>query len=301
MPEKPETLVSEALESLYRDHRGEMQGLARRLLAEERLPESALSAEDVVQTAFAKVLRAPEQIHDPRAYLYAVIRSDVRAASRQSRRRASLAAVPAHQAQSADGHVADFSDLVTNRVAVYRALHNLPAQQRTAVWATKALDYTQAETAEAMNKKPGTVATHVVRAVAALRIHLAALLVVGVMALSLAGSRLLRRMQPPAGSPQDPLLQAPSASTWIYGTIGCLLVSGLARWAFRLWKRRQQAIEEGGTFAPRPITDRIRESFRKRQYNRAVTRKPQRRTPMPEDDLPEDEEVVRTRTRLPDR
>ncbi|MFG3291355.1 RNA polymerase sigma factor [Streptomyces sp. NPDC048179] len=293
--------MADALESLYRDHRGEMQGLARRLLAEERLPESVLSAEDVVQTAFAKVLRAPEQIHDPRAYLYAVIRSDVRATSRQNRRRAVLAAVPACQAQSADGQVADFSDLVANRVAVYRALYDLPAQQRTAVWATKALEYTHAETAEVMNRRPGTVATHVVRAVAALRIHLAALLVVGAMALSLAGSRLLKRMQPPAGSPQDPLLQAPSASTWIYGAVGCLLISGLARWAFRLWTRRRQAIEEGGTFAPRPIMDRIRESFRERRYNRAVSRKPQRRTPMPEDDLPEDEGVVRTRTRLPDR
>jgi hypothetical protein len=85
-----------------------------------------------------------------------------------------------------------------------------------------------------MNKKPGTVATHVVRAVAALRVHLAALLVVGVMALSLAGSRLLTRMQPPAGSPQSPLQLAPSASTWIYVAVGCLLVSGLARWALRL-------------------------------------------------------------------
>ncbi|MFF4034725.1 RNA polymerase sigma factor [Streptomyces sviceus] len=162
-----------------------------------------LSAEDVVQTAFAKVLRAPEQIHDPRAYLYAVIRSDVRATSRQNRRRAVLAAVPNCQAPSADGQVADFSDLVANRVAVHRALYDLPAQQRTAVWATKALEYTHAETAEVMNRRPGTVATHVVRAVAALRIHLAALLVLGVMALSQAGSRLLKGMQAPAGSPQD--------------------------------------------------------------------------------------------------
>ncbi|MGW7577826.1 sigma-70 region 4 domain-containing protein [Streptomyces sp. NPDC054765] len=47
----------------------------------------------------------------------------------------------------------------------------LPPQQRTAVWATKELAYTHAETAAAMNKKPETVATHVVRAVAALRVH----------------------------------------------------------------------------------------------------------------------------------
>jgi RNA polymerase sigma factor (sigma-70 family) len=232
--EKPGTPVTEDLGTLYRGHRGEMEGLARRLLAEERLPESVLSAEDVVQTAFAKILRAPDQIRDPRAYVYAVIRSDVRAASRQNRRRAVLALVAVCHTRSAEVQVADFSDLVANRVAVYRALYDLPPQQRTAVWATKALEYTHAETAEAMNKKPGTVATHVVRAVAALRVHLAALLVVGVMALSLAGSRLLTRMQPPAGSPQSPLQLAPSASTWIYVAVGCLLVSGLARWALRL-------------------------------------------------------------------
>ena len=36
--------------------------------------------------------------------------------------------------------------------------------------------------------------------------------------------------------------------------------------------------------------DRIRESFRERRYNRAVSRKPQRRTPIPENDLPEYEQ-----------
>ncbi|WP_160310948.1 RNA polymerase sigma factor [Streptomyces sp. 150FB] len=300
VPERPETLAIEALGSLYREHIGEMQGLARRLLAEEQLPESTLSAEDVVHTAFAKVLRAPEQIRDLRAYLYAVIRSDVRTASRQNRRRTILAAVPACEAQSADVRVADFSDLVANRVTVYRALSDLPTQQRTAVWATKALGYTHAETAEAMKKRPGTVATHVVRAVAALQICLATLLVVGFVALSLAGSRLLKRVQPPADSPQDPLPQAPSASTWIYVAVGCLLVSGLVRWAFRLWTRRREAIKEGGTFAPRPVVGRIRESFRDLRYNSSVFRKSQRRTAVLEDDLPEYGGVVRTRTRLPE-
>ncbi|KND37386.1 hypothetical protein IQ63_09615 [Streptomyces acidiscabies] len=64
-----------------------------------------------------------------------------------------------------------------------------------------------------MKKKSGTVATHVVRAVAAFRIHLAALLVVSIIVLSLAGSRLLRSMQPSAGSPQDRMPQMPSTSS----------------------------------------------------------------------------------------
>jgi RNA polymerase sigma factor (sigma-70 family) len=301
--EQPADVSDGTLGALYRDHRAKMEGFARRLLAEERLPESVLSAEDVVQTAFAKALRTPEQIREPRAYLYAVIRSDVRASSRQNRRRAALTAIPVGQARSADMHVADFSDLVANRVAVYKALYDLPRQQRTAVWATKALEYTHAETAEAMKKKPGTVATHVVRAVAALRIHLTALLVAGIMVFSLAGSRFLRTMQPPGGSRHAPLPQVPSASTWIYLAGACLLVLGLASWALRLWTRRRRAIDEGGTFAPRPIMDRIRDSFSGSQYSRPVRRNPRRQTSVSEGDLPEEElpyGVVRTRTRLPD-
>jgi hypothetical protein len=65
---------------------------------------------------------------------------------------------------------------VTNRLAVQKYLGQLPAQQRTAVWATKALDYTQRETAEAMATVPNTTATHVWRAMAFLSKHRLALL-----------------------------------------------------------------------------------------------------------------------------
>ncbi|MFF5372466.1 RNA polymerase sigma factor [Streptomyces sp. NPDC013187] len=288
---------------LYQDHLGEMQAYARRLLADERLPESALSAEDVVQTAFAKALRAPAQIREPRAYLYAVIRSDVRAASRQYARRAAPAVAPVVTTQAPDVHIADFSDLVANRLAVYKALYDSPPQQRTAVWATKALDYTQAETAEAMKKKPGTVATHVVRAVAALRIHLAALLVTGIIVLSLKGSRLLRAMQPPAGSPQGRPPQMPPTSTWIYLAVGCLLLLGSVRLVRSLWSRRRRAIEEGGTFAPRPLMDRIREARSPGHLSGAVPRNSPRRAARSDDDLPEEEDPYgfpRTLTRLPE-
>ncbi|ELP61613.1 MULTISPECIES: RNA polymerase sigma factor [Streptomyces] len=299
MVEKSVGLSTRALGALYRDQRREMEGLARRLLADERLPDSVMSSEDIVQTAFAKALRTPEQIRDPRAYLYAVIRSDVRAASRQHRRRSALTAAPTVDTQSPDVHVADFSDLVANRVAVHKALCNLPPQQRTAVWATKALEYTQAETAEAMQKKPGTVATHVVRAVTALRIHLAALLVVSIIVLSLAGSRLLRSMQPPAGSPQDQMPQVPSTSPWIYLAVGCLLTLGLARWVFRLWTRRRQAIKEGGTFAPRSIVDRFQGSSLSGRWYNGPARRQMRRTTASDDDLQEVDRpygVVHTRT-----
>ncbi|MFE0790635.1 RNA polymerase sigma factor [Streptomyces mutabilis] len=147
MAEKYGGATAADLAALYEGHRREMEGFARRLLADERLPESTLSAEDVVQTAFTKALNAPTGIRDPRAYLYVVIRNDVRAASRQVRRQTTATSKGAWQAQSADVHVADFSDLIANRLVVHRALCKLPPQQRTAVWATKALEYTQAEAA----------------------------------------------------------------------------------------------------------------------------------------------------------
>lgn len=288
------------LAALYEGHRREMEGFARRLLADERLPESTLSAEDVVQTAFTKALNAPTGIRDPRAYLYVVIRNDVRAASRQVRRQTTATSKGAWQAQSADVHVADFSDLIANRLAVHRALCNLPPQQRTAVWATKALEYTQAEAAEIMKKRPGTVATHVVRAVAALRVHLTALVVVGIATFCLERSHAFRKMQAPADNPRAPLPQAPSISTLVYGALSCLLVAALARWTFRWWTRRRQAMEEGGTFAPRPLTEVVRETLEARRF-RAVRPTPPRRRTVPEEELTEEEiPSGLTRTRLPD-
>jgi DNA-directed RNA polymerase specialized sigma24 family protein len=49
------------------------------------------------------------------------------------------------------------------------ALRRLPDQQRTAVWLVHACDWSHTEAAEAMGISPSTVATHVARALAALR------------------------------------------------------------------------------------------------------------------------------------
>jgi DNA-directed RNA polymerase specialized sigma24 family protein len=49
------------------------------------------------------------------------------------------------------------------------ALKRLPDQQRTAVWLVHACDWSHAEVAEAMGISPSTVATHVTRALVALR------------------------------------------------------------------------------------------------------------------------------------
>ncbi|AGS70822.1 hypothetical protein B446_20050 [Streptomyces collinus Tu 365] len=57
-------------------------------------------------------------------------------------------------------------------------------------------EYTQVETAELMATRPGTIATQVVRAVAALRSNLVALLVAVATTFSLAGSHALGAGQP---------------------------------------------------------------------------------------------------------
>ena len=49
------------------------------------------------------------------------------------------------------------------------ALKRLPDQQRTAVWLVHACDWSHGEAAEAMGISPSTVATHVTRALVALR------------------------------------------------------------------------------------------------------------------------------------
>ncbi|MGA4844045.1 sigma-70 family RNA polymerase sigma factor [Streptomyces sp. G45] len=178
-------VTAHTLGLLYERHRGEMTGLARRLLAEEGVPRSAADADDVVNTAFARALRDPGRVREPRAYLFRLLRTEV---AHLARRRAAHHRL--EQRRLADPlrcdapPPADLERLVVDREAVHRALRELPAQQRTAVWATKALDYTQAETAQAMRKRPGTVATHVARAVAALQTWLTAALVAAVIGLA---------------------------------------------------------------------------------------------------------------------
>ncbi|MFD9630043.1 RNA polymerase sigma factor [Streptomyces violascens] len=175
------------LADLYAVCGQEMMAVARRLLAEQGVPDSVLGAEDVVHEAFAKALRAPAGIREPRAYVYAVIRCDVRGAALAYRaRRAQQTVSETEQASPEPVQSADFSELVANRMAVQQALGLLPVQQRTAVWATKALDYTQDECAVVMQKRPGTVATHVARGMCTLRVNLIASVAAVLLATTLA-------------------------------------------------------------------------------------------------------------------
>ncbi|MGW0839372.1 RNA polymerase sigma factor [Streptomyces sp. NPDC002787] len=249
-----------------------------------------------MQSAFTEALRAPERIHEPRAFLYAVIRNDVRAAGRRNRARAEASATRAGHAQAlGEVHVADFSDLIANRMAVYKALDRLPPPQRTAVWATKALDYTQAETAEVMGKAPGTVATHVLRAVAAIRANLVAVLAAMIVSgLVIASGRILQ-VVPASGGDRDLEPQELSDDGLIYLAGALLLGLALAAWGFRAWRQRRWECNDSGTFAQQPVAERIRAGLKQWWRETKVSRpSPRRRV---RDDTTE---YARTWTRLPD-
>ncbi|MFJ3672733.1 sigma-70 family RNA polymerase sigma factor [Streptomyces sp. NPDC090106] len=165
----------ETWNSVYAEFHGEMTGKARRLLSDARIPASRLEAEDVVHNAFSNVLRAPRVADDPRAYLYAVIRREVESEARRYGSSARWEPARRLDGMSAgEPALADFSDMVAHQISLHQALRELPPQQRTAVWATKAMGHTQQEVARDMGRSPGTIATHVARAVTCLRLNLSA-------------------------------------------------------------------------------------------------------------------------------
>ncbi|MEV1085723.1 RNA polymerase sigma factor [Streptomyces sp. NPDC050211] len=179
-----------------------MVRLARRLLACRGVPESAVAAEDLVQTAFASVLEQADRdtIRDPRAYLYKVLRNQVRAAvQREFRRREAETASTGDRADAAP--VLDVGRQVSDRVVLGGALARLSPQQREAVYRTHALGYTQRETALAMGNRPGTVATHVARGLVALRVAMVVVFVVVVGSMAALARWAHVRLADPASSP----------------------------------------------------------------------------------------------------
>lgn len=235
----------EDLNEVFLSCRGEMVGLARKLLVQYRVPQCDADPEDVVQDAFLKALTVTTPITSHRAYVYQVIRNEV---THQARQRAlryrSQASIHADQARRHAASTMDISDLVANRSAITQYLGQLPQQQRTAVWLTKAMDLTYVETAEEMGNSRGTVSTHVSRATAFLKTHLgsaACAVLIGILTAVLV--RGLRRWHQPAAKPphQDP----PRIAHWglietaALGGLGVvLLTAGI--WAgmrYRGWDR----------------------------------------------------------------
>lgn len=182
--------VDLTLEEVHARHYGELVGFARKKLRAANVPQSFIDPEDVVGNAFAKAYRDPARIEQPKAYLYQIIKREILEHTRRAR----------YYEQSAETAQADLrleaddiSDVISARCDVHHALAGLPAQQRAAVWATKALDWSQAEYAQEMQKRPGTVATHVSRAVAVLKTTLVAATFVAAILLCAAGGVTLRR------------------------------------------------------------------------------------------------------------
>ena len=158
------------LAAVFANHRRELTCYTRRLLDRAGIPRARLDAEDVVQNAVLKALQKErtEKIHNPRAYLYEVIRNQVRDESR--RRNVPLPlddeAGPGLAASSVK--TVDETERAADRVVVHAALSELPRQQRIVVWANKGLQYTHAEIAELLELSLGTVATHARRGLALL-------------------------------------------------------------------------------------------------------------------------------------
>ncbi|MFD3479886.1 RNA polymerase sigma factor [Streptomyces sp. NPDC058695] len=178
------------LEEVHARHYGELVGFARKKLREVNVPQSFIDPEDVVGNAFVKAYRDPARIQQPRAYLFQIVRREVLEHARRARNHERVAeAAQADLRLEAD----DVSDVISAQCDVHRALASLPAQQRAAVWATKGLDWSQAEYAQAAQKSPGTVGVHVSRAVKVLKTTLVLSTLGAVILLCGAGGVTLRR------------------------------------------------------------------------------------------------------------
>ncbi|MEU6957986.1 RNA polymerase sigma factor [Streptomyces sp. NPDC045714] len=189
-----------ALAELYEQYAPWLAQRARWKLAEHGIPDSVIGAEDLVQTAFLRV-RDASAIEYPKAYLRRIVENEVTGiVERRDRRHAA----ETHRALLAEEAAPDIACLVVNRGVVHQHVSQLPLGQREAVWSHKALGYTIAETAELLQKPPGTVAVHVARATRFLHRYLVAVyaaLLVAVVAMACGG---VRRVDPVSGGPPQP-------------------------------------------------------------------------------------------------
>ncbi|MFI1839451.1 sigma-70 family RNA polymerase sigma factor [Streptomyces olivaceoviridis] len=169
---------AEAVSALVTERYGQLVGYARKRLRALDVPPAWVEAEDVVHNALAGVLARTEPIEKLRPYVFTVINNEASHAARRYRSGLGYGAADADVQLETGSFAADPWDAAGRRLDVQAALSALPPQQRTAVFCTKALQFTQAETARVMGAAPGTVATHVSRAVITLKIVLGALAVV---------------------------------------------------------------------------------------------------------------------------
>ncbi|MFF7130471.1 sigma-70 family RNA polymerase sigma factor [Streptomyces sp. NPDC008240] len=163
---------------LFAERYGQLVGYARKRLRAFDVPPAWVDAEDVVQNALASVLARSDPVEKLSPYVFTVIKNEVWQATQRYRAGQGYGSRDADVRLEAAGPFVDSCGAVDLRLDVRAALSALPPQQRTAVLCDKVLGLTQAETAQAMGKSPGTVATHTSRAMATLKLTLAALAVV---------------------------------------------------------------------------------------------------------------------------
>jgi RNA polymerase sigma-70 factor (ECF subfamily) len=228
--ELAETPHATMVASLFDEQGGRMVGHARTRLLSWGIPASWADAEDVVQTACVKVLAAPRPIRHVRAYLYRVIEREADLAAKRY--------CAAHRDEGGDelsvaepvAQQSDVCDAVAERTDLLKALRALPRQQRTAVLYSKVMGLTQAETAQAMGKNAGTVATHVSRALTALKVSLGAVCIV-LVGVTAAWLGAVRRAADPAAGGEGPSAAAGLLGAWVVVLAGAVLLLGAA-WAF---------------------------------------------------------------------
>jgi RNA polymerase sigma-70 factor (sigma-E family) len=125
-------------------------------------------AEDLFQAAMVQAYTRWSHIvrrgTDPEAYVRKImlnrVRDDWRARVRRRKR--------AHET-SFGGTVPDTSDAVVDRHVLGALLRQLPAQQRAVLYLRFTLDYTEAQAAEALGCRVGTVKSHAHRGLTKLR------------------------------------------------------------------------------------------------------------------------------------
>lgn len=125
-------------------------------------------AEDLVQTALAKVYVSWDRIRDSRAVEAYVRRTLVTTAVSWRRRRSWSRERPSSD-HIPDRGISDRTDELDERARVWSCVQNLPARQRAVIVLRYYEDLTEAETADQMGCAVGTVKAQAHRALARMR------------------------------------------------------------------------------------------------------------------------------------
>ncbi|MFG2457037.1 RNA polymerase sigma factor [Streptomyces sp. NPDC048523] len=225
---------AEAVADLVAERYEQLVGYARKRLRALGVPLSSADPEDVVQIALTNVLTHREPIEKLRPYVFTVVKNETRHAASRHHTGQGYGSLDRDLRLEDAGLTVDPCPAVDLRLGLQDAMSALPPQQRRALL-YRMQGYTQAETAAAMGTAPGTVATHMSRAVGTLRMTLSAL------AMALTGSGVawlyvgVRAVTPAAGGSLRQQLTAYAATM----LITLLTVLFLAAGAWLVWEIRK--------------------------------------------------------------